>query len=83
MELREGMSVQKKPKPKLFVSYSRRNKTQVYPFVQDLIAAGVEVWIDREEIDPLDDFPMRIREGFAECHALLARTSSHSQVRTG
>jgi hypothetical protein len=30
------------------------------------------VWIDREEIDPLDDFPARIREGIAQCHALLA-----------
>ena len=57
---------------KLFVSYARLNKAEVYPFVEALTAAGVEVWVDREEIDPLDDFPARIREGLARCHALLA-----------
>jgi hypothetical protein len=56
----------------LFLSYSRRNKAQVYPFAEALTAAGVEVWIDREEIDPLDNFPARIRDGLAQCHALLA-----------
>src|SRR5207248_74256 len=57
---------------RLFISYSRRNKEQVYAFADALAAAGVEVWIDREEINPLDDFPARIRDGLAQCHALLA-----------
>jgi hypothetical protein len=37
-----------------------------------LAKAGIEIWIDREEIDPLDDFPARIRNGLARSHALLA-----------
>jgi tetratricopeptide (TPR) repeat protein len=67
-----GSGVPEKPLGKLFISYSRRNRAQVYPFAETLSAAGIEVWIDREEIDPLDDFPARIREGIAQCHALLA-----------
>lgn len=57
---------------RLFISYSRRNKEQVYAFVDALIATGVDIWIDRQDIEALDDFPMRIRDGLAQCHALLA-----------
>ena len=57
---------------RLFISYSRRNKEQVYPLADALAQAGIEIWIDREEIDPLDDFPARIRDGLARSHALLA-----------
>ena len=57
---------------RLFISYSRKNKEQVYLFADALAAAGIDVWIDREEIEPLDDFPARIREGLARSHALLA-----------
>ena len=64
--------VPEKPLGRVFISYSRRNRAQVYPFAEALTAAGIEVWIDREEIDPLDDFPARIREGIAQCQSLLA-----------
>jgi tetratricopeptide (TPR) repeat protein len=57
---------------RLFISYSRRNKEQVYPLTDALAQAGIDIWIDREEIDPLDDFPARIRDGLARSHALLA-----------
>jgi hypothetical protein len=57
---------------RLFISYSRKNKEQVYPFADALIKGGIDVWIDRAEIDPLDDFPAHIREGLAHSHALLA-----------
>jgi tetratricopeptide (TPR) repeat protein len=66
------MSDQEERGRRLFISYSRQNKAQVYPFVEALISAGIKVWIDREEIDPFDDFPERIRDGLAQCHALLA-----------
>jgi TIR domain-containing protein len=57
---------------RLFISYSRKNKVQVYPLADALAQAGIALWIDREEIDPLDDFPGRIRDGLARSHALLA-----------
>src|SRR5215469_566972 len=67
-----GSGVPEQPQNRLFISYSRKNKAKDYPFAEALSAAGIAVWIDREEIDPLDDFPARIREGIARCHALLA-----------
>jgi hypothetical protein len=42
---------------RLFISYSRRNKERVYPLADALAQAGLDIWIDREEIDPLDDSP--------------------------
>ncbi len=57
---------------RLFISYARKNKGQVYPLADCLAQAGIDLWIDREEIDPLDDFPTRIRDGMARSHALLA-----------
>src|SRR5262245_32368298 len=47
-----GSGVPEEPQNRLFISYSRKNKTEVYPFAEALTAAGIEVWIDREEIDP-------------------------------
>ena len=57
---------------RLFISYSRRNKAQVYPLAEALEKAGIKVWIDRDEIEPLGDFPERIRDGLPSSHALLA-----------
>ncbi|HEY8157553.1 MAG TPA: tetratricopeptide repeat protein [Methylobacter sp.] len=57
---------------RLFISYSRKNKAQVYPLADALAKTGIDIWIDRAEIDPLDDFPARIRDGLARSHALLA-----------
>lgn len=56
----------------LFISYSRRNRDDVYRFVDALRRADVSVWIDLQDIDPLDEFPSRIRDGIAGAHALLA-----------
>jgi hypothetical protein len=71
-----GSGVPEMPQNRLFISYSRRDKAQVYPFAKALTSAGIEVWIDCEEINPFDDFPARIREGIAQCHALLVWYSS-------
>jgi TIR domain len=65
-----------KQRGSLFISYSRKDKAQVYPFADALTQAGIEVWIDREEIDGLDDFPERILDGLGHSHALLAWYSS-------
>ena len=47
----------------LFISYSRKNKEQVYPFVDALSKAGVDVWIDRG-IEPLDIFRHAFEKGW-------------------
>ena len=60
------------PSPKLFVSYRRSRLETVRPAVDALRAAGIECFFDLEDIDPLADFPQRIREGIDGAHALLA-----------
>jgi hypothetical protein len=62
---------QENSRGRLFISYSRRNRDQVYPFAEALTAAGIAVWIDREEIDPFDDFPERISDGLARSFTRL------------
>lgn len=57
---------------RLFISYSRKDALAVYAFADALARAGIDVWIDRAEIEPLEDFPARIRDGLASSHALLA-----------
>jgi hypothetical protein len=49
-----------------------QNKVQVYLLADALAQAGIDLWINREEIDPLDDFPARIRDGLVRSHALFA-----------
>ena len=58
--------------PRLFVSYRRANLEHVRPAVDALRAAGVDCFFDLDDIDPLDDFPSRVREGIGSSHALLA-----------
>ncbi|MFZ4701714.1 MAG: tetratricopeptide repeat protein, partial [Candidatus Methylumidiphilus sp.] len=57
---------------RVFISYSRKNSALVYPLADAMAEAGIDIWIDCEAIDPLDDFPDRIRDGLANSHVLLA-----------
>lgn len=59
-------------KPCLFVSYRRSQKERVEPVVRALEAAGIDCFFDQDAIDPLADFPDRIRQGIGASHALLA-----------
>jgi len=67
---------------RLFISYSRTNKAEVDPFVEGLTKAGINVWMDREEIEGFDDFPQRIRDGLGQSHALLAWYSPEYALST-
>lgn len=58
--------------PRLFISYRRTQLGLVRPAVEALRAAGVDCFFDLDDIDPLADFPERVRQGIAESHALLA-----------
>jgi len=55
----------------IFVSYRRTHAAAVDRVAAALKDAGIEVFVDREAIDPLADFPQRIRAGIAGCHAML------------
>ena len=58
-------------RPQLFVSYRRSQKEAVRQAVDALRAAGVDCFFDVDDIDPLADFPERIREGIDASHAML------------
>jgi hypothetical protein len=57
---------------RLFISYRRSKASLVDALVAALEAEGVEVWIDRSEIEDAASIQRRIDEGLASCHALLA-----------
>lgn len=56
---------------RVFVSYRRSRKAEVLVVVAWLRSAGVDVWLDTDDIDPLADFPERIRAGIDGSHAML------------
>jgi hypothetical protein len=60
------------PRPSLFVNYRRTQFDRVQPVVTALRNVGIECFFDVENIDPLADFPERIRMGIDRSHALLA-----------
>ena len=57
---------------KLFVSYRRTELNAVRRAVTALRTAGIDCFLDLEDIDALQVFPDRIREAIAGSHALLA-----------
>jgi hypothetical protein len=57
--------------PRLFVSYRRTQLAAVQPVVAALTTAGVVCFLDLQAIDPLADFPQRVREGIDTSHAML------------
>ncbi len=50
--------------PKKFVSHSHQDNHLVVPFVEDLRNAGLDVWVDLEQIEH-DSFHQRMDEGLA------------------
>ncbi len=61
---------------RIFISYRRSRKAEVLAARAALAAADIDVWLDLEDIDPLADFPDRIREGIDTSHAMLVWWSS-------
>ena len=59
-------------KPALFISYRRTRLPQVLRIKDFLEQAGIDCFLDVEDIDPLADFPERIREAIGRSHAFLA-----------
>lgn len=56
---------------RIFVSYRRSELASVEQACALLEEAGIKVWLDRRQIDALDDFPDEIRRGLADAHAVL------------
>jgi hypothetical protein len=63
--------------PSVFISYSRKDKTPAKALADDLRAAGVPVWWDRE-IYPGDDFHAAIVAALDEAQAVIVIWSEAS-----
>lgn len=62
---------------RVFVSHSHQDNRLVEPFVKDLKAAGVLVWVDFSEITH-GDFIQRMNEGLTQCDWLVLAVTPHS-----
>jgi hypothetical protein len=72
------MSAAQTPRyPSVFISYSRKDKPIAKALADDLAAAGVPVWWDRE-IYPGDDFHNAIVTALDEAQAVIVIWSVHS-----
>lgn len=62
----------------VFISYSRRNKELVDRMVGDLEKAGINVWLDREDIKAGDSWRLQIVEAIDACDAFVLMLSPES-----
>ena len=69
------------PDPKrVFCSHRQSDKPQVKEFAAQLLAKGIDAWVDEWEILPGDDFVLEINDGLARYDA--ASSSSRAQPKT-
>ncbi len=64
--------------PDIFISYSRRDKEYVWRIFEALKLAGLDVWIDLEDIPKGEDWEQEIYRGILSTDAFLFMISPHS-----
>lgn len=64
--------------PRIFLSYSHRDKKWVDEFVQKLQAVGVNVWFDQKEIRAGDTLREILEEGLRQSHSIIMILSPES-----
>jgi hypothetical protein len=67
--------------PHVFISYLHENKTDVQRLCDDLTRNGVEVWLDRNNIQPGMRWKGAIRKGIKEGEYFIACFSSEYNER--
>ena len=63
---------------RIFISYSRRDREMVDSIVEKIEAAGIGIWIDREDIKAGKTWRVQIVEAIATCDAFVLMLSSNS-----
>jgi tetratricopeptide (TPR) repeat protein len=61
---------------RVFCSHRQSDKPRIKEFAAQLLAAGIDAWVDEWEILPGDDFVSKINDGLARCDAGLIFFSS-------
>jgi hypothetical protein len=63
----------------IFISYASEDRAESHELADALIAAGLEVWVDRR-LNPGDDYRDIIRQNIRECSAFVPVLSKHTQT---
>lgn len=63
---------------KVFISYARKDKDEVYPIVDMLEKNGIDCWIDKDGIESGDEFKKVIITAINECNAFIYMLSDNA-----
>jgi TIR domain-containing protein len=80
VEAKETRHVEQKQKRVVFISHSSKDKGFVRQLAADLLAAGIDVWLDELRINVGDSIPQKIAQGLAESDFFLIVISHNSVV---
>lgn len=75
----KGYCIPKREKKKIFISYAHKDKTVVYDIVEKMEDYGLNVWIDKEQIDVGDRILERISDGMKECDLAIIFISNNTK----
>lgn len=71
------------PPGSLFISYASEDRVAALRLASDLQAAGLPVWLDRQQLDWGSDYTARIRTAIDQCGLFLPVLSQTAEQRTG
>jgi len=78
-----GPMAQIMPPGSIFISYASEDRTPVLRLAADLQAAGLPVWLDRQQLDWGSDYTARIQLAIGQCALFVPVLSATAQQRTG
>jgi EAL domain-containing protein (putative c-di-GMP-specific phosphodiesterase class I) len=67
----------------VFLSYSRKDETKVRAIYDNFIDERLPSWIDREHIDPGQEWAVRVEKAIYQAHLVLIFLSNHSVAADG
>ncbi|MCP4108422.1 MAG: DUF1566 domain-containing protein [Desulfobacteraceae bacterium] len=70
-------------KNKIFISYAREDIETARKLYHDLKKAGVNPWLDKEELIPGQNWKLTVTREIKECRYFIALMSSHSVTKQG
>jgi len=70
-------------KPEVFIGYAHEDLADAKRLYNDLIEAGVNAWMDKENLLPGQNWETEIEKNIRNCRFFLAILSSHSIPKRG
>jgi hypothetical protein len=71
------------PPGSLFISYASEDRPAALRLASELQAAGLPVWLDRQQLDWGSDYSARIRLAIQQCALFVPLLSRTAEQRTG